>query len=142
MMPNKHIFFGIMFSILFFILGIPITYIVLIIATSILIDIDHALYYIIRFKKINPIEMNRYFMADACLENNDNLLPVLIFHNFETLMLLVILSIFFPIVLSIFIGVLIHMILDWKAMPTLRYPPIIKLSLILVLLENKRRSKR
>jgi len=142
MMPSKHILAGIMFSIIFFILGFPILYIVLMIATSILIDIDHVFYYVAKFKRINPIEMNRYFKKDAHLENSNNLLPLLIFHNMETLILLVILSIYFPIFSYILIGVLIHMILDWKAMPILGYPLIIKLSLILVIIENKKRCNK
>ena len=106
-----------------------------------MIDIDHAFNYIFIFRKYNVMEMIRYFKREAVLKKSLNPLPVFVFHNYETLIILTILSVFFPFVTYILAGIMFHMILDWGVLPADRYPPVIKLSLILVLIENRRRRK-
>ena len=139
-MSEQHALIGIIVAIMLSIMGLPLPYIVLIVMVSIFIDIDHFFYYIIKFKKYNPFKMNKYFRRYERLRNSTTMLPIFIFHNFETIIILLILSFIFPIMFYVLIGVLLHMIMDWIVMPTKKYPMIIKLSLILVLLENRRRK--
>lgn len=140
MMPKQHILFGIGITIILIILGIPIIPILLIVTTSILIDIDHLLYYIFKFRRYNIQEMYIYFLKKIC-SRGDSLLPVLIFHNFETLILLIILSLIYPLFIYVAIGLFIHLILDWIAIADSEHPAIVKLSLILVLIENRKRER-
>lgn len=141
MMPDKHIIWGVIIALGMFLLGFPLITILLLVGASILIDVDHLFYYVARFKNYNLVKMNKYFRSDAHLEDPANLLPILIFHNLETMLLLGVLSIFFPLMTTVWIGILFHLILDWITMPTTRYPLIIKLSLIEVILENKNRKR-
>lgn len=138
MMPQKHIIFGLGLSIVLFVTGMPPILILLIVATSILVDIDHLFYYIFKFRKCNIYEVYIYFMDKICFKNNKSF-PVLIFHNFETLMLLIILSLICPLFIYIAIGLFIHLILDWLVMSRTKYPYTIKMSLILTLLSNRKR---
>ena len=139
-MPDKHIIIGIVIGALMFLTGVDIIPILLLVGASILIDIDHFFYYIFRFKSCNIFEMNRYFRSDCHLEDKKNPLPILIFHNLETLLILALIAIPFPIIWYVIIGIQIHLLIDLAVMPTQRYPPIIKLSLIAVLNSNKRRA--
>lgn len=141
MLSEHHALFGIGLGIGLFIGDMPLVPILLIICASILIDIDHILDYMIRFKSCNISNMNKYFRRKTCLNNNNIILPLFIFHNLEAIILLIILSFIFPIVSYITIGVFIHMTLDWMVMPTKRYPAVIKISLIWVLIENSRRKR-
>ena len=140
MMPKGHIICGIVLGVFLWLLGIEIIPILLIISASILVDIDHVINYIAKFNRYNILEMNKYFRRDVCLRNSNEPLPIFIFHNYETLIILAILSIFSPSMIYLFIGVVFHMILDWLVMPTDKYPAIIKISLIMVLIENSRRK--
>lgn len=142
MMIKGHLICGVALAIVLWVLGIGAIPIILIICASILIDVDHIINYIAIFKRCNPIEMYMYFRRDGVVLSNSTIpLPVFIFHNYETIFILAVLSGFFPFVIYILAGVMLHMVLDWGVMPTNRYPAVIKLSLILVLIENRRRRR-
>lgn len=129
------------FGALLYMGGVPLSSVFLIILTSILIDIDHVVNYIIKFKNCNISEMFRYFNRRNSLNNNNIILPVFLFHNFETIILLILISCVSYTATCILLGVLLHMILDWIVIPVKRYPAIIKISLIWTLIENNRRKK-
>ena len=141
MMPKEHIICSIALGSTLGLVGIDIIPALIIMIVSIIIDIDHAFNYIVRFKKYNLIGMIFYFRKDANLIKTRDPLPVFIFHNYETIFILSILSGFFPFMIYILAGVIFHIILDWGVMPYKTYPTIIKMSLILVLLENYRRNR-
>lgn len=141
MKSKNHLLIGIAIGVLLFIGGMPLCPILLIIISSVLIDIDHYFYYVIKYKKYNPLKMTECFRKHYDLSILTNMLPVLIFHNIETMILLIILSYIFPYIIYIFIGFIIHMILDWMVMPYMNYPCVIKLSLIWVIIENNRRKR-
>jgi len=140
-MPREHLVCGVALAVVLWILGIGFIPICIIILASILIDIDHAINYINIFKRCNIIEMFSYFRRDVSLKNSTIPLPVFIFHNYETIFIIALLSQFYPFMLFVLAGVAFHMFIDWGVMPTDRYPAVIKLSLILVLLENGRRRR-
>jgi len=141
MMTKGHIICSLALAAVLWVLGIDFFPIFLIICASLMIDIDHALNYVFIFKRYNVMEMISYFKREAVLKNSLTPLPVFIFHNYETLFILAVLSGFFPFVTYILAGVIFHMVLDWGVIPAHRYPTVIKLSLILVLIENRRRRK-
>ncbi len=141
MMTKGHLICSTALAAVLLILGIEPLYILLVIWASLAIDIDHALNYIFIFKRYNIIEILNYFKRKVVLKNSTAPLPVFIFHNYETLLILAVLSWFFPFVTYILAGIIFHMVLDWCVLPAHRYPPVIKLSLILVLIENRRRRK-
>ena len=140
-MPDEHILFGAGIFIGAAIGGTPWIPLFLLVGASILLDVDHLFYYVWKYRQYNLWIMNKYFRTEGHFENPRIMLPILIFHNIETIILLIILSIFFPLMVYALIGVVLHMILDWIAMPGYRYPKVIKLSLILILLENSRRKR-
>ncbi len=141
MMTKGHIICSTALAAVLLILDVELFSIFLIIFASLAIDIDHALNYIFIFKRYDIREMLSYFKRESILKNSTTPLPVFIFHNYETLLILAILSVFFPFMVFILAGVIFHMILDWCVMPVHRYPAVIKMSLIMVLLENRRRRK-
>ena len=141
MMIEQHVLVGIGLAIVLFISGLSLVPIALIIGASILIDIDHFFDYVFKFKKGSLAGINKYFRRKVILMKTTTPLPIFIFHNFETIIILSIASIFCPLMIYILAGVILHMTLDWLVMPTPAYPAIIKLSLILVLIENSRRKR-
>ncbi len=141
MMPDKHLIYAVLISALFYLFGADLFPLIILVVASILIDIDHAFDYIFKFKNCSWNKAKFYFKRERNLKHSNESLPVFIFHNVETLLALLIMSIFYPIFIFIFAGVYIHLLLDWKVVPTDRYPIIIKLSLILVLIENSRRKR-
>lgn len=80
---------------------------------GVLIDVDHYLWYILKFKKINLIKCYRYF-ADDVRKNNWEAISgsVLIFHTIEFLIFVISLSFFNSIALMLLIGLLGHYALD------------------------------
>ena len=141
MMPNGHLRYGLGLSLVLLLIGIKPLPVIFILASSILIDMDHMINYFVKFRSLNLVRMNQYFRRNPHLENLENPLPILIFHNLETLALLLAASSLFPLLVYVLIGFVFHLMLDWKVMPTERYPLIIKLSLIGVILENRRRKR-
>lgn len=141
MMPHKHFIYAVGLSIIFYLTGTRLFPIALIIISSVLIDIDHVFDYFFKFNTYSREKVKKYLRKDVDLKNTNKLLPIFIFHNIETLIGLLILYAFFPILIYIFMGVFIHLLLDWKVLSTHRHPFIIKTSLLLVLIENSRRKK-
>jgi|TARA_B100002003_G_C13946375_1_gene459035 hypothetical protein len=86
---------------------------IFIFAGGVLIDIDHYLWYIFKYKKFNFFDCYRY-----CLDMmkkphcHESIGTLLIFHSIELIMLIVFLSFYSEIVLAITIGILIHFLMD------------------------------
>jgi len=78
-----------------------------------LIDIDHPLYYLIRFKSFNLKKAYSYFMEIGKRNDLRSYESVIrIFHNIETFFVLLIFSFFSKEVLMILIGFILHISLD------------------------------
>ena len=140
MMPKEHIIFGAGLAIGLFISGMSFIPILLIVGISILVDVDHIFYYAFKFRRCNIYEMYIYFLEYIYVKKDKTQLPILLFHNFETLTILIMLSFIYPLFIYVAIGLLIHLILDWIAMTSTQYPYIIKMSIILTMIENKKRN--
>src|SRR3989344_9077428 len=80
---------------------------------GVLIDVDHYLWYIYRYKKFNIIKSYNFFLKN--IERNDftNVYGVLlIFHTIEFLLIMVVLSFYSEFALIFTIGLLSHYLLD------------------------------
>lgn len=84
-----------------------------IIAGGVLIDIDHYLWYIIKFKKYSMKECYEY-CATGTIKDNWRYATgsLFIFHNIEFLTLSIALSFYFPWAFMFTIGLLSHYLLD------------------------------
>ena len=125
MLPKKHLFYGTIFALILYLIFPKINFIgfLLIIASTVLIDVDHYIYYVFKKKDLSLIHAYRD------LKNNHNkflLLPVekrkeyygcfCFFHGLETLIILFLLGFFVSeYFYFIFIGVAFHLSLDYPS---------------------------
>jgi hypothetical protein len=117
MYPLKHFLLGIiLFLVLLPFIGswalIPFIF-------SFLIDIDHYIYFIIYKKEFNIIKVYT-LLAGTDKENlatkhknNSQKYFMCIFHTYEFLILIIILSLFFEFFSLVLLGVIFHLILDY-----------------------------
>jgi hypothetical protein len=120
MLPTIHLLLGLLFSALLFILGIPTAFILIILAASVLIDIDHYILYAFIKKDINPFNAYKFYLAQGKKYRNKKkyqlkkyqFASLQIFHTIEFFLLLALLSCFSEIALLIFIGCIFHMCAD------------------------------
>ena len=80
---------------------------------GVLIDIDHYLWYVIKFKKYGLKECYTYCATGTIKDNWKYVTGCLfIFHNLEFLILSIVLSFYFPWAFMFTIGLLSHYVLD------------------------------
>ena len=65
MLPTIHFLAGLLLSVLLFILGIPLTFILIILATLVLIDVDHYILYAFIRKDINPFNAYKFYLIEG-----------------------------------------------------------------------------
>ncbi|MCK5283476.1 MAG: hypothetical protein KAK00_08790 [Nanoarchaeota archaeon] len=111
MMPYQHFLASsILALILYPSFGISSLFIFI---TGFLIDIDHILYYYIRFKKFSIKETYVHCLKMGKKINKEEYKKlILIFHNWELMFVLLLLSIVNKIFLVMSIGLLFHLIMD------------------------------
>jgi len=108
MLPKTHALLGLIFSlIIFFILHITPFYTSLIFFSSVFIDTDHYLWYVIQKKDFN-LKKAFYFFKN--LKKHPPYL--MIFHTLEFFLLILILSFFWKSFFYVFLGMLFHVSLD------------------------------
>ena len=120
MLPKSHILIGIIISgLLYFLNIVPLLPVVMIFLSSILIDVDHYLYYIFQEKDVSLKKAYKWYLmrlkkyrklSNKEKDKHKNFL--LIFHGIEPLLIIYILSIYFPVLFWVFIGFIIHLITD------------------------------
>ncbi|MDD5086959.1 MAG: hypothetical protein PHV16_04365 [Candidatus Nanoarchaeia archaeon] len=103
MLIQYHILFG--FIICFFLYPVYGTNIVIIFLASILIDVDHYIFYIVNQKSFNIKKAHEFFV----LSESTFILP---FHTAEFLVALLFLSLFHSFFFFVLFGVVLHFILD------------------------------
>lgn len=108
MLPKPHLVFGAIFSVILYITGFSVFSCVVILLSSILIDFDHYLYYIIKKKDFS---LKRAYIWHERLDKFHKPM-MMVFHTVEFLILVLILSYFNRIFIFIFIGMIFHSILD------------------------------
>ena len=126
MYPSQHLIYGAIFSAILLFLFPQIGWLgfLLIIASTVLIDIDHYLYYVYYKKDISLpnaykwfIKKTKHFFSLSREQRNKSKILLFIFHGLEILILLFILSLFFKPVLFVFIGYAFHLLLDLVNQP-------------------------
>jgi hypothetical protein len=121
MNPSWHIFFGFVFSAFLFFLfpDVGITNLTLLFLSSVLIDVDHYLFYAHEKKGFNLRKAYDYSVKlreewkelEGSIGYNSHSI-LYIFHGLEVLLLLFVLSFIFGPLYFIFIGFSFHLLLD------------------------------
>jgi|ETN01SMinimDraft_4_1059930.scaffolds.fasta_scaffold71989_2 hypothetical protein len=75
---------------------------------GVLVDVDHYLLYVSKFRNINLKKIYHYYAVEGCYFKG----MYCVFHSFELILLLGALSFFSEIVLIITIGLFLHYVLD------------------------------
>ena len=121
MYPKQHIIFGLIFATVLFFLFPQIGLIgfSIIFLSSFLIDVDHYLFYVFYKKDCSLrnaykwfVKLDRKFKNFSKEKKKKIKYPPLIFHGFETFIILIILLFFSKIFLYVLIGFLFHEFLD------------------------------
>lgn len=122
MLPKIHLVIGILFISLTYLFfpNISKTGLLIILASSVLIDADHCIYYFIQEKDISIKKCYAWHkkhlketLALPMSERKKKYTGFYIFHGIEWLVILFLLSIFvFPNFIFIFIGFLLHGVVD------------------------------
>ena len=145
MFPKKHIICGFLFSLILFILfpSISILGALIIFLSSIAIDIDHYIYFILLKKSISLKKaydwfvIDRKFWLELSPQKREKFRKKILFlHGVEFLILLGVLAFLSSFFLYIFIGVLFHLILDLIDLYLIGVPLKYKISQTYVLLHN------
>ena len=121
MLPLKHIIWGFIFSLLCFLLfpSIGLIGFSLILLSSVLIDVDHYLYYVYKKKDWNLKNAYNWFIKNANKflsfpkkQRNNFYIGFYFLHGIEILLILLLLTIFSRYFFFIFIGFSFHLLFD------------------------------
>ena len=148
MHPKYHILIGFTLSyILVYFFNFPLIAGLIIFLSSVFIDIDHIIKYIWLEKNINPkrfwnysMEKTRQWHTLSYSQKRKAKLAIFFFHGIEFWIIIIILAFFFPLFLWILIGIGIHMIADIASLIHYKDPLYSKLSIIYILISNKKKS--
>ena len=103
MLIKYHFLFGFIVSLLLYpVYGINV---LIIFFTNILLDVDHYILYIFKFKSFDMVKAHNYFF-------NEEKPFLLFFHTVEFLLVLLLLSFYSKLAFFALIGVVIHFLLD------------------------------
>lgn len=119
MFPRYHILVGFLVSLSLYILGFSLSGSLIVFLSSFLIDLDHYLYYVVKTKSYNPFSSLKWFKK---IDDNSKKIPknerknfysgVYFLHGIEALVILIVLSLFYKPFFFIFLGFVVHQILD------------------------------
>ena len=111
MYPKNHFIIGIFFCLFLHFISPQISFLglILIFLSSILIDFDHYLWFIVNFRNFSLKKAYLYLKNNKSKKNKRKLM---VFHTIEFLILILILSSFFKLFIYVFIGTLFHILID------------------------------
>lgn len=118
MLPKTHIILGLIASsILYLIFNLSLFDVSLFFLASVVIDIDHYLFYILRTREFNPVKL---YKRHKSLPINHKMM-VHIFHTIEFTVLALLFSLLNPVFFMVLWGVLFHSAFDlidlfWRGM--------------------------
>jgi len=147
MLPKYHILFGFVFSyilILFF--HFTLFSGIIIFLSSVLIDFDHYLIYAMKgkFNLIKNYKEHKTWTAKreslSINERKKYKKQIFLFHGVETYLLFFILSFIHPLFLYIFLGIMLHIIVDLFELIYKKEPLCWKLSQLFVYITNKNKK--
>jgi len=137
MLPKHHAIFGFLITIaLIYLLKLSLLAGIIIFLASILIDVDHYLYYVFKKKDLSLSRAYKYFLKlRQDRRKNKIFRPMfLLFHGVESFIILGILALLgFKLFLWILIGFIIHLFLDLMDLIAYKEPLYSKLSQLCVL---------
>jgi len=147
MLPSSHIFLGAITSFFIFIIFPQIGWLafLIIFLSSVLIDFDHYLYYVVKKKDFSLMNAYAWFiknrdiwMALSKKEKEKFQQGIIIFHGIECWILLILLTLISRWFLFVLIGVLVHMVFDFIELYKNNSPFYIKFSQVYTHRKNKR----
>ncbi|MBU1946857.1 MAG: hypothetical protein KKC54_07880 [Nanoarchaeota archaeon] len=111
MFPSTHLIVSlILAAILFPFVGINS---MIIIVGGVLIDLDHVIYYWIKFKDLNFKNAYNYCKNIAQTEEFKKKKKVfMVFHSVEFIAMIIILSFYYPFLWMLVVGIIVHLIMD------------------------------
>lgn len=121
MLPKDHFLFGLIFSSLLFIIfpKIGIINTIIILLSSIFIDVDHYFFYAYKYKEYSlmkayshSINTGKKFLGIPRNKRGDFYSGFYIFHGIEIILLLVSFSVFFQFFFFVAVGIAFHLLLD------------------------------
>jgi len=149
MLPKWHILYGYIFALFlvhFFKFSLFAGLIIFL--SSVFIDLDHVLIYVIKTKNINPCKFYSWSMKRkkawelTSFEKKEEFRkPNFIFHGVEFILLLIISSFLNSFFLWILMGILLHLVLDFIMLVYEREHLSIKTSQIWLWQRNKNRKE-
>ena len=148
MLPKYHIIIGAIASItIFFLFNLTLMQTLVIFLSSILIDIDHYLLFIIKEKNLSLkkaynwfYERRKKWLTISKQEKEKYKRPFFILHGIEFWLLLSILANYINLIWFILIGISIHMILDFIEIIANKDPFYAKFSQTIVLIKNSNKK--
>lgn len=138
MYPKQHLLYGAIFAGFLFFLFPQIGWLgfIIILASTVLIDADHYLYYVFKKKDLSLpnaykwlVKKHKEFLSFSREKRNQQNTSGFLFHGVEALILLFILSFYLKLFLYIFAGFAFHIILD-LADQAIHWDRLIKVSVI------------
>jgi hypothetical protein len=150
MLPSRHIFFGAVFSFLIILFFPQIGWLgfLIIFLSSVLIDFDHYLYYVIKKKDFSLrksydwfIENRKIWLKLSKQQKKKFESGIIIFHGIECWIILVLLIFISKLFIFVLIGVLIHMIFDFIDLYRHNMPLHVKFSQIYTHKNNKNKKR-
>jgi hypothetical protein len=146
MLPSKHLFFGIIFALILLFIFPQIGFIgfFLILSSTVLIDVDHYLYYVYKKKDWNLRNAFKWFIKSGKKFNGlpkdqrDNVyFGVCFLHGIETIIIFFAFSFYFTFLLFIIVGFIFHQLLDLIQLIEKRISPLKVVSMIYLLIDIK-----
>ena len=121
MRPLTHLIFGLIFALILLLIFPEIGFMGfgIVFLSSVLIDVDHYLYYVIKKKDWNLknaynwfVEKEKEFRKLSIEKRKQFCLPLYFLHTMEFLLIFAVLSVFSNIFLYIFTGFVFHVFMD------------------------------
>ena len=119
MYPKNHIIINLIIGLILLIFINPI-YVLIIFLASILIDVDHYIYYIFKKKRFSLKSAYNWYVIEkqkfhdlSLKEKKKHRYFIFIFHGIESIIILLIISLFIPSFIFIALGFTIHLIEDF-----------------------------
>lgn len=146
MKPLPHLFFGMIFVLILLFIFPQIGFIgfFMILSSTVLIDVDHYLYYVYKKKDWNLRNAFNWFIKSGKKFNKmpkdqwDNIyFAVCIFHGIEAIIILFAFSFHFQFLLFIITGFIFHQLLDLIQLIEKRISPLKVVSLTYLLIDIK-----
>lgn len=147
MLPKWHILSGAIFSlILYFFFNVSLLNSLIVFLASVLIDMDHYSYYIIKKRNWNLKKAQDFFkesrrLKELLVSNRKKYEdPLLIFHGIEFWILLILFSFINRIFFWIFLGSIFHMLFDFIDLAGSKIPFYTKISQLYTWRKNKNKQ--